>query len=817
MATEDAEKGVKGPTLSQGITTDAGETGSVQADALQDPSPYFRLLSRKPGLLRRSRFAAEHLLQAFADNWLEDCGQRNARFLWSATVMSFGAASYYTLPDEPSFLFLLVLTIGLVAVLGLRLRKGLTSFPLLLVAMGTLGLTAASYHGSFSGTPILTSSFTATITGVLERVERRSNGDRTDERWTVRVESISKVARNDMPVRVLLIRKAKGERYYAGQRLRMRARLLPLQRPAFPGAFDYGRYLWARSIGAQGYLSKSIKLLPQNELGGFAALSDWWKTSIEQTRQAVARYLEGRLGGEAAGLGTALAVGKRDRLDREVEDALRHSGLAHILAISGLHMALVTVSVFWGARSLLALIPTFALRYPIKQWAAALALLAGTAYLMLSGFSVATIRAYFMTSIFLMATLMGRQALTMHNLALAMVFVVLVQPYGTVEAGMQMSFAATAALIATYDRIRWFRAGLSGRGQQVASEPTGQMRGVLQSSLFWFVGIGMTSLIAGVAVLPFSISHFQQMAPLGLVANLLVMPVVSLIVMPMGLLTVLLTPIGLQSVPLVGVELGLDWVIAMAKLVSSYSDARALVVRGAGLSMSLVVLALAIFAIHRRKLAVLAFIPLGLALIFWSVDTRPSLWVSEKGNKVAYRDGSGDWQLLGSSRMTLAYNALLRSDGDVRALGEAHQHFDLLESTSELADPETGCDRDACFVDDLVQVDGLESDLSVAIIRHPSAFAEECGRRVIIVTKLDVPSDCQQPTLILGRQALAAGGARLIDFEQKGRGFDPVQFVRERLGYDARITMPSRTQGDWILRVRRTVPPGQRPWITQAD
>ena len=133
----------------------------------------------------------------------------------------------------------------------------------------------------------------------------------------------------------------------------MWAHLTPLLQPVYPGSFDYGRYLWSRSIGGQGYLSNSIERLPEKTKSGWQGLVHDVRDSIERTRQAVARYILHRVDGEAGGFAVALAVGKRDFLADNVETSLRRSGLAHILAISGLHMALVAMSVFWGVRGIL--------------------------------------------------------------------------------------------------------------------------------------------------------------------------------------------------------------------------------------------------------------------------------------------------------------------------------------------------------------------------------------------------------------------------------------------------------------------------------
>ena len=123
-------------------------------------------------------------------------------------------------------------------------------------------------------------------------------------------------------------------------------------------------------------------------------------------------------------------------------------------------MALVAGVVFFVVRALLALSPALALRHAIKKWAALAALIAAFLYLLLSGAEVATQRAFIMTAIVLLAVMLDRSALTLRNLALAALGVMLLAPQAVVHPSFQMSFAATLALIAAYERgLPWTTAG----------------------------------------------------------------------------------------------------------------------------------------------------------------------------------------------------------------------------------------------------------------------------------------------------------------------------------------------------------------------
>ena len=166
-----------------------------------------------------------------------------------------------------------------------------------------------------------------------------------------------------------------------------------------------------------------------------------------------------RLPGETGEIAAALITGERGGISEEVTQAMRDSGLAHILSISGLHMVIMAGTVFWLVRALLALVPVLALRYPIKKWAAASALAAATFYLALSGAAVPTVRSWIMMSIVLIAVMLDRPALTMRNVALAALAILIVAPESLFDPSFEMSFAAVIALVALYE---W----LSARGRR---------------------------------------------------------------------------------------------------------------------------------------------------------------------------------------------------------------------------------------------------------------------------------------------------------------------------------------------------------------
>ena len=225
-------------------------------------------------------------------------------------------------------------------------------------------------------------------------------------------------------------------------------------------------------------------------------------------------------------------MGDQRGIAEETQEAMRASGLGHILSISGLHMALVAGSVFWLIRALLALSPALALDYPIKKWAAAGALVVATFYLGISGAEVATVRSYVMLAIMLVAVMLDRRALTLRNVALAALVILVFSPESLLSISFQMSFAATVALIATYEALSARADRKLDLADATGSDAGSAAHGRRSSTLF------LTSLVAGLATAPFGAFYFQRVAPLTIVANMAVAPAVGFVVMPMALLSV---------------------------------------------------------------------------------------------------------------------------------------------------------------------------------------------------------------------------------------------------------------------------------------
>ncbi len=474
------------------------------------PARRFRLAPlRGPRvLIERGGVAWTHLAATFEREI--DAGRG---FLWLPVAFGIGILIYFGLPAEPWAPALMALAAVLI-VAAWRSRFRTAAFRVLVVAACVAcGALAAKVRTDMVSAPVLSREMTVTVSGwIAEREEAARGGVRV----LVRVHEIAGVAATATPVLVRVTVRSHGETLAVGDAVTMRARLQPPGGAVMPGGYDFARVAFYERIGAVGFVYGAAK--PADI--GPAPLGIRLSVPLAHLRDTIRRRVEAALPGDNGHLAAALVMGDRGGISEATQEAMRASGLAHMLAISGLHMVLVAGSAFWLIRALLALSTGLALNRPIKKWAAAGALAVAAAYLGISGAGIATQRAFVMLAIMLVAVMLDRPAITLRNVALAAFVILIVAPESLTTASFQMSFAATVALVAGYEAITAWRDRRLVLDDRSAG---GILRGLRRSA----GSLLLTSTIAGLATAPIAAFHFQRVAPLTLIANLAAMPVVG--------------------------------------------------------------------------------------------------------------------------------------------------------------------------------------------------------------------------------------------------------------------------------------------------
>jgi competence protein ComEC len=628
-------------------------------------------------------------------------------FPWVPVAFGSGIVVYFAAEHEPSLIAALALAAALaVAVLFARARPLL--FPLLVaLAAAAAGFATATWKTARITHPVL--QHAAWNIGITGFVEAREERERTD-RIVVRVHEIEGHLR-DTPDRVRLSVK-KRTAPPVGAFIEVKARLNSPLRPLRPGGYDFSRDLYFQRIGASGFVTGAIKTRDAPiEPDGWLR----YARLITQMRGVIDTRIRAALSGDNAAIASALLTGTRDAISAPVNDAMYISGLGHVLSISGYHMALVAGVVFFAVRALLALIPAFAMRQPIKKWAAFVALLAALFYLLLSGAEVATQRSFLMTGLLLLAVMLDRSALTFRNLALAALAVMLLAPEAVVHPSFQMSFAATLALISAYERgIPWMRAGAdTSRGARVA---------------LWggreIVALIVVSLAAGTATMPFVGYHFHRLGPYGVVANLLAMPIVSAWVMPAGLLALVAMPFGLDAPLWRLMGLGIDWMVWVAQFVAGFPGAVGRIVAFGSGPLLLCTAGLLVLCLLRSPLRIAGAITI-LVAAAWAFNARvPDIYVGDRGDLVALRGASG------------RLSAMRTQNGDTFALRE------WLAADADARTPKDASLKEGIACDDIGCVGRLRDGTIVALPFAAEAFEEDCVRAALAVSPRTAPPSC---------------------------------------------------------------------------
>jgi competence protein ComEC len=639
---------------------------------------------------------------------------------WLAAGFCAGVLLYFVAPQEPSWIaaVLFFAASGGLAY-GLR-RRPLAFAATAFIASLAAGFATGAVRGAMIAHPVLTApTATVTLQGFVEARDATARSDRI----VLRVTKTDPKSKQAIPERVRLAVR-KGLAPAVGEHVELRARLRPLVGPVRPGGYDFAVGAYFSGLGATGFALGKSKTV-STELDTPLAIRFYAR--VEALRRGLAERIRATLPGDSGAIATALVTGIRDHISHEANEAMRISGLYHVISISGLHMALVAGVLFAFFRGGLALVPGLALRRPIKKYAAFAALCGVTFYLLLSGGEVATQRAYIMIAIVLAGVLIDRPALTLRTLAAAVVVTLIVSPEAVLNPGFQMSFAATLALISFYER--WVplavsppRAGASALGAW--SSRTAR----------WVLLGAATSLVAGLATAIYAAFHFHRLAPYGVLANVLAMPLTGMLIMPGAVIGVILIPFGFDAVGWTAMGYGIEGMIRISEFVTSLGGAEGRIAAfGAG-ALLLGTLALLVLAIPATRLRWFG-LPLA-AIAIWGMWNGPrhDVLVDAEGEVVALRTADG-----------------------LLAIHSARSNRFTVENWLAANGLPPGARRGAFDCDDNGCVGKLPGGALVAVPKTPSALLEDCGRAALVVSNRDVPEPCPSP--VIDRGLLAATGA----------------------------------------------------------
>jgi competence protein ComEC len=533
-----------------------------------------------------------------------------------------------------------------------------------------------------------------------------------------------------------------------GAVVRLRARLMPPASPMLPGSYDFARAAWFQGLSATGTIIGPLTVLsPAPERGGIAAL-----------QRALAEHVRAAVPGSPGAIAAAFASGDRGGIAEADDTAMRDSGLTHLLSISGLHVSAVIGAAYFAALRLLALWPALALRVRLPVVAAGVGALAGVGYTLLSGSEVPTVRSCVAALLVLGALALGRDALSLRMVALAAGFVLVLWPESAVGPSFQMSFAAVLAIVAlsTSTPVRAFLAP--------REEPGWRHAGRRVAMLF------VTGVVIELVLMPIVLFHFHRAGVYGAIANVVAIPLVTFIAMPLIALALALDAAGLGWPVWWLVERALALLLGIAHLTAGQAGAVRLMPQISGLTVALFAAGFLWLGLWRGRVRLAGLAPVAAASLLVLATPVPDVLVAGDGQQVGITvpgpDGATRLLALRDSRSSYTRDNLMELAG-------------VAAAPVPLAEWE-GARCSSAFCTITLRRGGRDWVLMMGRGRaqvEERALAAACAEADIVIAARFLPRSCRPRWLKADRRYLERSGGLAIDLA------------------DQRITSVSQSQG----------------------
>ena len=506
---------------------------------------------------------------------------------------------------------------------------------------------------------------------------------------------------------------------YAGDVITLKMQWQELLPRLMPDGFDFEHHARAQGIVASGRVLEVLAV----EAG-----AGWSMAKMRrQFQETLFERMEPKWGAPVA---SALLIGLRAAIAPDLREAWRGAGLAHLLAISGLHMMLVCGVIMGLVRTCLALFPVFSSRFSPLKLAVMLALPLCLFYLFFSGVSVSALRAFLMLVLAMAAVLLSRRGITLHHVQVAAIIILLFDPASLFSAAFQMSFSAVFGLVAAWTLWQKYR-----RFRRV---------NLLMRLLGYFVAIGLSSLIASLASMPFVLHHFGVTTTWSLLANMMGMPLMGLVIMPTGGAGAVLTPLGLEALPLYIMNGGILLLSAFAEMVAGWQGARLALVPPSGLVATLLALVLISLVVMRGRWRWLSLVLAISAMALWIATPRPLAGVVLNYGKPVLAVKAADGRLVLSTKRYSGFAARILTTpfGVARGL-YVRRHAD------------SDCDSGYCLVP-------ISDGAVAALVWDAEAVDAVCRQADLVLVMAAVSRGCQSGAMLIDRTEMLASGGMLI-------------------------------------------------------
>ena len=675
-------------------------------------------------------------LRARVEAFLE--AERGQLPLWAIIAFGAGIALWFALPDPQQWSGLLFLAAG-ASLLGFTLVGGRVG-----AALGWFGLAIAAgcalvwWRSEQVATIRFEHPRIVELTAKVARVEElAAKGD-------VRL-TLAPLDKTLPPqVRVSIPADEAGPGLAASAVIAMRARLTSPPPMALPGSHDFARDAWFRGDGASGRSMGPVEVKVPAEASGLDAL-----------RARLDHHVRTQLPGTSGGIATALVSGDQNALGEDDADAMRRSGLTHLLSVSGLHLAAVVGGVMFLTLRLLALSRFLALRFNLVLVGAGTGALAGIGYTLLTGLQVPTVRSCVAALLVLGGMALGREAISMRLVAVGALIVLLLWPESVAGASFQLSFAAVTAIVTLHSFPsvrRWLGPRDDGLAMRMA-------RG--------FGSLLLTGLVVELALVPFALFHFHRTGLYSVFANLFAIPWTTFVVMPLEAAALLLDIGGLGAPFWAATGWAIDQLLALAHWVANMKGAVATLPNMPVAAFAAMVGGGLWICLWNSRVRMLGLLPIALGAAGALAAPAPDLLITGDGRHLALVGADGRPAMLREKSGDFVLSLISENsgfDGDPLALSDM---------------PGADCSRDSCIAD--IERGGrawrvLATRSGQKLDWGP--LTATCASADIVVSERWLPRGCHPRWLKLDRDALEATGGVAIYLKDSPR----VATVAERVG-----------------------------------
>ena len=560
-----------------------------------------------------STAAAGPRLEQCAENWLDS--ERDQIGLWLPVGLGIGIALWQSFGTAAwPAIMLLSAAIILFAMLSKphsRVRRILQMAALLIA----LGFAVIALKSASIAQPVLGKIWIGEFYGRVEAVENISARD------VFRLRLATEGQAGLPPfVRVNLTPAQYRPEFQPGAVVRLRARLMPPAGPALPGGYDFARRAWFQQIGATGSALGDVALSqPAKVEVAFAA-----------KRQQLTQHILKATPEGAGPVAAALVTGDQGHISEEDAQAMRDSGMAHLLSISGLHVTAVVGFIFLAVSRLLSLSAWLALRMSIPIVAAATAALGAIGYTLLAGAEVPTVRSCIAAILILAALAMGREALTLRLVAFGATIVLLAWPEAMAGPSFQLSFAAVATIVIVHELPIVRR--LVERREEPGINRIGRA----------LISLIITGMAIELVLAPIALFHFHKTGLYGAIANIVAIPLTTFWIMPLEAVALLCDLIGLGAPFWWLAGQGIFAILALAHMVSGLPGAVSMMPAMPDWAFGAMIGGALLFGLLRTKMRYAGIGIFMAGLVAMITAPRPDILLTGDGKHLAVVDQNGD-------------------------------------------------------------------------------------------------------------------------------------------------------------------------------